>query len=145
MSFAWLNVEKPRITFSYNFWFLNDYRRTLYFKLTGVLYRSAPTVECHIASQWDVPNQKNDINIAKPCIHRAAGSGINYMIFPSFSWRLLLWMFINHEPGLDKYCAPCTASMPIYSCERQKIHVHLFPHCILLFVDWVPLVFLVSP
>ena len=81
----------------------------------------------------------------KPRILKAAGSGINEIIFSSFSWR---YMFIIHRPGLDKYCARCTTSMPIYSCVHQKIlciqsiYVCLFLHCILLFVGWVPLVFL---
>ena len=42
----------------------------------------------------------NDINIAKPCLHEAAGSEINEMIFPSFKWAYLL--FIILQPELDK-------------------------------------------
>ena len=47
-----------------------------------------------------IKREENDINIAKPSIHKAAVSGINAMIFPSFSWTYFL--FIIHEPGLEK-------------------------------------------
>ena len=33
-----------------------------------------------------VKREENDINIVKPCIHKAAGSGINEIIFSNFSW-----------------------------------------------------------
>ena len=33
-----------------------------------------------------VEREERDIYIAKPCTHKAAGSGINGMIFESFNW-----------------------------------------------------------
>ena len=34
-------------------------------------------------------------NIAKSCMHKIAGSGINEMIFPSFNWTYLCLLVIN--------------------------------------------------
>ena len=48
-----------------------------------------PIAECYIAGQWDVSRDENDINIAKPSIRKAAVSGINEMVFPSFSYTYL--------------------------------------------------------
>ena len=42
----------------------------------------------------------NDINIAKACLHEAAGSEINEMIFPNFKWAYLLSIIL--QPELDK-------------------------------------------
>ena len=47
-----------------------------------------------------IKREKNDINIAKPSIYKAAGPGINEIIFPSFSWTYLL--SIIHGQGLGK-------------------------------------------
>ena len=33
--------------------------------------------------------------IAKPCIHKAAGSGINEMIFANLSWTYVDYLFID--------------------------------------------------
>ena len=66
---------------------------------------------------------ENYINIAKQCIHKAAGSRINEMVFSRYSWRYL--MFIIYETGLEKYT------------PKKSMH------CILLFVNWVSLAFLV--
>ena len=105
---------------------------------------------CWVSHHWPVgciKRVENCINITKQCIHKAAGSRINEMIFSSFSWRYL--MFIIYETGLEKYFAWCTVSTPIYSCVRQKIlcilriYVRLFLHCILLFVNWVSVAFIV--
>ena len=80
---------------------------------------------CWVSYRWParcIKREENPINIAKPCIHKAAGSGINEMLFPIFSWRYTL--FIILEPGLTN-SVQCTASMPIYSCVCQKILKHL--------------------
>ena len=143
---GWLIVEKQIITFSRNFcfWMVTGWHPT------GASYWSAPIIECCITAWWDVKREENNINIAKPYIHKAAGSGINDMIFSSFSWRYL--MFIIHEPGLDKQCVQGTANMSINSCIHLCVHkilrilriyVRLFLRCILLSVSWVSLVFLV--
>ena len=60
-----------------------------------------------------IKREENVINIAKPCIHKAAGSGIDEVLFPIFSWRYML--FIIHKPGLEK------RFMQIYFCVGQKI------------------------
>ena len=52
-----------------------------------------------------IKREENVINIAKPCIHKAAGSRISEMLFPViFSWKYVAgdMFFIIHEPGLDK-------------------------------------------
>ena len=46
-----------------------------------------PIVECHVIGQWI------DTNIMKLSIHKAAGSGINEIIFPSFSWSYLFIIY----------------------------------------------------
>ena len=68
-----------------------DFRLTSYLKLASASYLPpiplSPIVECRIMDQWDMPKKEDtDINIAKSCIYRAAGSGINENIFSSFSW-----------------------------------------------------------
>ena len=76
-------MEKSAIIFSWNLWFSNGWYHV--WKLTSVSYwlpapLPPPIVECHVIGQWI------DINIVKLCIHKTAGSGINEIIFPSFSW-----------------------------------------------------------
>ena len=64
---------------------------------------SSTPPNCWVSYRWPVgciKREENDMNIAKPSIHKAAVSGINEMIFPSFSWTYLL--FIIHQSGLDK-------------------------------------------
>ena len=76
---------------------------------------------CWMLYRWPVgciKREENDINSGKPSIHKAAVSGINET-FPRFSWTYSLIIF--HQPGLDKSCAQCTATMSIYSCVCQKI------------------------
>ena len=68
-----------------------------------------------------IKREENVINIAKPCIHKAAGSGINGMLFTIFSWRYML--FIIHDTRLDKYRAQY--HKPIYS-NLASFHTNLF-------------------
>ena len=69
------------------------------FKADGCIILIPPIV----SYRWLVgciKREKNDINIAKPSIYKAAGPGINEIIFPSFSWTYLL--SIIHGQGLGK-------------------------------------------
>ena len=69
-----------------------------------IILTSNPTyLNCWVSHCWPVgctKRDQNDINIAKPCMYKMAGSGINEMIFPSFSWTYLL--FISHWAGVEK-------------------------------------------
>ena len=120
---SWLIVEKLVANYIFcNFWFLNSYSLMSHLKLTGVSYWSPQFLSVISLPVGCIKREENVINIAKPCIHKAAGSGINEMLFPIFSWRYTL--FIILEPGLTN-SVQCTASMPIYSCVCQKILKHL--------------------
>ena len=126
---SWLIVEKLVANYIFcNFWFLNSYSLMSHLKLTGVSYWSPQFLSVISLPVGCIKREENVINIAKPCIHKAAGSGINEMLFPIFSWRYML--FIIHEPGLDRYRVQSTTSqfipiwhhcIPIYSCLHQKI------------------------
>ena len=136
------------MTFSCNFWFLNGYRLTPYLKLMVVSnWPPPPICEFHIAVQW-VLSKQNDVNIAKPSIHKAAVSGINEMIFPSFSWTYLdMLVYYSSTRAWQIVCAVYGnyANLFLYAKKFKSIsiYVSLFPHCISLFLNWVPLVLLV--
>ena len=88
-SYSTIIVEKSAIIFSWNLWFSNGWCHV--WKLTSVSYwfptPHPPIVECHVIGQWI------DIKIVKLCIHKAAGSRINEVIFPSFSWTDLFIIY----------------------------------------------------
>ena len=66
---------------------------------------------------------ENYINIAKQCIHKAAGSRINEMVFSRYSWRYL--MFIIYETGLEKY-TPKKSMHPTNLCTPfSPLHIAL--------------------
>ena len=111
---SWLIVEKLVANYIFcNFWFLNSYSLMSHLKLTGVSYWSPQFLSVISLPVGCIKREENVINIAKPCIHKAAGSGIDEVLFPIFSWRYML--FIIHKPGLEK------RFMQIYFCVGQKI------------------------
>ena len=125
---SWLIMERLVIIFSVisGFWIVTGWCH-----VWSWLVYLIDSPNLWVSYHWPagcIKREENVINIAKPCIHKAAGSGINEMLFPIFSWRYML--FIIHEPGLDRYCAQSTTSqfipiwhhcIPIYSCLHQKI------------------------
>ena len=131
------------MTFSRNFWFLNGYRLTSYLKLMCVSNWSPPN--CWVSYRWPVECIKREENdIAKPSIHKAAVSGINE-IFPSFNSTFLLF-FINQGLTNSVHSVPQLCQFILVYVKKFKslsIYVCLFPYCILLFLNWVSLVLLV--
>ena len=125
---SWLIMERLVIIFSVisGLWIVKGWRHVW----SWLVYLIDPP-NFWVSHHWPagcIKREENVINIAKPCIHKAAGSGINEMLFPIFSWRYML--FIIHEPGLDRYRVQSTTSqfipiwhhcIPIYSCLHQKI------------------------
>ena len=91
---AQLIVEKSKITFSWNFWFSNGcFQADVIFEGDGcIILTTKPPLRPYHWSVSCVRRGKNDINIAKSYIHKAADSGINE-IFPSFSWTYLLFIY----------------------------------------------------
>ena len=119
---SWLIVEKLVANYIFcNFWFLNSYSLMSHLKLTGVSYWSPQFLSVISLPVGCIKREENVINIAKPCIHKAAGSGINGMLFTIFSWRYML--FIIHDTRLDKYRAQY--HKPIYS-NLASFHTNLF-------------------
>ena len=102
---AWLIVEKPVMTFS-AFWMVTGWRHIWSWWVNYIDLSANPSLSsnCWVSYCWPVgciKREQNDINIARPSIHKTAISGrISEMIFSSFSWTYLL--FIIHTPGLDK-------------------------------------------
>ena len=131
------------MTFSRNFWFLNGYRLTSYLKLMDV---SNWSPNCWMLYRWPVgciKREENDINIGKPFIHKAAVSGINET-FPSFSWTYSLF-FINQGLTDSVHSVLQLCQFILVYAKKFKslsIYVCLFPHYILLFLNWVSLVLL---
>ena len=125
---SWLIMERLVIIFSVisGFWIVTGWCH-----VWSWLVYLIDSPNLWVSHHWPVgciKREENVINIAKPCIHKAAGSGINEMLFPIFSCRYML--FIIHEPGLDRYRVQSTTSqfipiwhhcIPIYSCLHQKI------------------------
>ena len=100
-SYCMINCKETDMTFSRNFRFSNGLLQAdVIFKADRCII-STPNLpshhNCWVSYCWLVgcaKRKENKISIAKPCIYKAAGSGIHEMIFPSAGWTYLL--FIIH-------------------------------------------------
>ena len=118
---SWLIMERLVIIFSIisGLWIVTGWRHVW----SWLVYLIDPP-NFWVSHHWPagcIKREENVINIAKPCIHKAAGSGINGMLFTIFSWRYML--FIIHDTRLDKYRAQY--HKPIYS-NLASFHTNLF-------------------
>ena len=118
---SWLIMERLVIIFSVisGLWIVTGWRHVW----SWLVYLIDPP-NFWVSHHWPagcIKREENVINIAKPCIHKAAGSGINGMLFTIFSWRYML--FIIHDTRLDKYRAQY--HKPIYS-NLASFHTILF-------------------
>ena len=118
---SWLIMERLVIIFSVisGLWIVTGWRHVWSWRV----YLIDPP-NFWVSHHWPagcIKGEENVINIAKPCIHKAAGSGINGMLFTIFSWRYML--FIIHDTRLDKYRAQY--HKPIYS-NLASFHTNLF-------------------
>ena len=118
---SWLIMERLVIIFSVisGLWIVTGWRHVW----SWLVYLIDPP-NFWVSHHWPagcIKREENVINIAKPCIHKAAGSGINGMLFTIFSWRYML--FIIHDTRLDKYRAQY--HKPIYS-NLASFHTNLF-------------------
>ena len=118
---SWLIMERLVIIFSVisGLWIVTGWRHVW----SWLVYLIDPP-NFWVSHHWPagcIKREENVINIAKPCIHKAAGSGINGMLFTIFSWRYML--FIIHDTRLDKYRAQY--HKPIYS-NLASFHTNIF-------------------
>ena len=118
---SWLIMERLVIIFSVisGLWIVTGWRHVW----SWLVYLIDPP-NFWVSHHWPagcIKREENVINIAKPCIHKAAGSGINGMLFTIFSWRYML--FIIHDTRVDKYRAQY--HKPIYS-NLASFHTNLF-------------------
>ena len=118
---SWLIMERLVIIFSVisGFWIVTGWCH-----VWSWLVYLIDSPNLWVSYHWPagcIKREENVINIAKPCIHKAAGSGINGMLFTIFSWRYML--FIIHDTRLDKYRAQY--HKPIYS-NLASFHTNLF-------------------
>ena len=99
-SYCMINCGETGNDISWNFWFSNGwFQADVIFKADKciILTHNSPSpCNCWVSYSWPVGygkrEEKNDTIIAKPSTHKATGSWINEMIFPSLSWT---YFFIN--------------------------------------------------
>ena len=71
---------------------------------------------------------ENDTDIAKPCIYNVAGSGINEMIFPSFSWSYLMFIIYSLTRAWQKVCVVYRkyANLFLYVPKISKAYAFMY-------------------
>ena len=117
---AWFIVEKPAMTFSQNFWFSKGwFQADVVFKAERCILltsnHSSPR-NCCVSYRWLVgcaKREENGINVAKPCIHKAVGSGIKKYFQASVEHICCLLFFnqgsmsaVYHKYAILFLCTP---------------------------------------